>query len=295
MPSGRERDYRRRVAEIGPTRFLPGTTVEIVRDVRLPEPPRFSVFDFDGTLSLIRAGWPDVMVPMMVEILREETSTRETDEELSALVTDFVMQLNGKQTIYQMIRVAEEVRARGGSPADPLTYKRLYHDRLMEKIRGRREGLADGSISPEELLVPGSHDLLGALRELGVQLSLASGTDVNYVREEAELLRIAGYFDGRIYGALDAHESFSKQMVIEQILRENNVEGSRLIGFGDGYVEIDNVKEAGGTAVAVASDETHRSGRPDPWKRDRLIGVGADLVIPDYRDWRPLVNYLWGI
>jgi len=27
------------------------------------------LFDFDGTLSLIRSGWVDVMVPMMVEIL----------------------------------------------------------------------------------------------------------------------------------------------------------------------------------------------------------------------------------
>jgi hypothetical protein len=27
------------------------------------------VFDFDGTLSLIREGWPAVMVPMFVEML----------------------------------------------------------------------------------------------------------------------------------------------------------------------------------------------------------------------------------
>ena len=54
------------------------------------------------------------------------------------------------------------------------------------------------------------------------------------------------------------------------------------MGFGDGYVEIQNVKAVGGTAVAVASDEAGRSGKPDPWKRDRLIGVGADMVIPDF-------------
>ncbi|MEO6184116.1 MAG: HAD family hydrolase, partial [Verrucomicrobiota bacterium] len=27
------------------------------------------LFDFDGTLSLIREGWPDIMVPMFVEML----------------------------------------------------------------------------------------------------------------------------------------------------------------------------------------------------------------------------------
>jgi phosphoglycolate phosphatase len=58
-------------------------------------------------------------------------------------------------------------------------------------------------------------------------------------------------------------------------------------------VEIQNIKAAGGLAVAVASDEAGRSGQPDAWKRDRLIGAGADLVIPDYRDWRPLTQYLW--
>ena len=28
---------------------------------------RVCLFDFDGTISLIRAGWMDVMVPMMVD------------------------------------------------------------------------------------------------------------------------------------------------------------------------------------------------------------------------------------
>ena len=64
-------------------------------------------------------------------------------------------------------------------------------------------------------------------------------------------------------------------------------------GFGDGFVEIDNIKCVGGVAIAVASDETHRSGRPDPWKRERLIGVGADIVVPDYRHHRELLDYLW--
>ena len=28
-----------------------------------------ALFDFDGTLSLIRQGWPEVMIPMFVEML----------------------------------------------------------------------------------------------------------------------------------------------------------------------------------------------------------------------------------
>ena len=30
---------------------------------------RVAVFDFDGTVSLIRAGWMEIMIPMMLEVL----------------------------------------------------------------------------------------------------------------------------------------------------------------------------------------------------------------------------------
>ena len=101
------------------------------------------------------------------------------------------------------------------------------------------------------------------------------------------------YFGQHVYGAVDDFKTFSKAKVIRRILDENQVDGNRLVGFGDGYVEIMNVKEAGGTAVAVASNEAARDGDPDPWKRKRLIGVGADLVIPDYQDASALVSLLW--
>jgi len=287
-----EEDYKRTVTHLGPTRFLPGSNVEIVR--RLPErvPPRHVLFDFDGTLSLIRQGWPDVMVPMMVEVL-EATGTQESPQALHRLVFEFVMQLNGKQTIYQMIRLAEEVRKRGGRPEEPFVYKRRYHHLLIERIAGRCEALRSGRVTPEQMLVPYSFDILEALRRRDVQLYVASGTDETYVLEEARLLGLDRYFGPRIYGARDDYKTFSKAKVIERILTENRLDGAALLGFGDGYVEIQNIKSAGGTAVAVASDEAHRSGKPDPWKRDRLIGVGADLVIPDFRDYRPLIAYLW--
>src|SRR5437588_7875797 len=77
------------------------------------------LFDFDGTLSLIREGWPQVMIPMMVGVLRE-TGTAESDADLHATVEEFVMRLNGRQTIYQMMQLAEEVAKGGGRPLAPL-------------------------------------------------------------------------------------------------------------------------------------------------------------------------------
>lgn len=252
---------------------------------------RSVLFDFDGTLSLIREGWPQVMIPMMVAALRE-TDTAETDAQLTGAVEDFVMRLNGRQTIYQMIQLAEEVRQRGGTPLEPLAYKHRYHDLLMERIEGRLAALASGQARSDEWTVPGSHELLEALRRRGVTLYLASGTDLKYVRREAQLLGVAEYFGEHIYGALDDYRNFSKQMIIERILAENGLRGAELLGFGDGYVEIEGIKAVGGAAVAVASDEEARRG-VNAWKRDRLVRAGADVVIPEYRRHEQLLAYLF--
>ena len=137
--------------------------------------------------------------------------------------------------------------------------------------------------------------MLEHLRGLGLALYLASGTDEYAVKREAELLDITRYFDGHIYGAVDDYKTFSKKIVIERILSTHGITGRQLLAFGDGYVEIENTKQAGGLAVAVASDEAHNgSGRVDEWKRQRLLGVGADAVIPDFREAIPLVDHLLG-
>jgi phosphoglycolate phosphatase len=287
-----EEDYRRSVAGDVNSRFLPGTAIEVVHEVRPGIAFRHVLFDFDGTVSLIREGWPAVMVAMMTEEILA-TGTKESPEDISRSCLDFVMRLNGKQTIYQMIELAGEIRKRGGNPQDPLVYKKKYHDRLMEKIGHRREALRSGAARPEEHLVAGALGMLAAIRDKGLPTYLASGTDQKYVEEEAALLGLTPYFEDRVYGAIDDYKKYSKQMVIERILRENKVEGSALLGFGDGYVEIQNIKSAGGVAVAVASDEAGRTGRPDAWKRDRLIGVGADIVIPDFRGSDALLAYLF--
>ncbi len=123
--------------------FLADSSIEVVGDFLPGEAPAHVLFDFDGTLSLIREGWPDIMVPMMVEFL-QATGTDEAPDILEAVCSSFVMELTGKQTIYQMIRLADEVTLRGGIPLDPLEYKSEYHDWLMRHIETRREGLRTG-------------------------------------------------------------------------------------------------------------------------------------------------------
>ena len=247
------------------------------------------LFDFDGTLSLIREGWPEVMTPMFAEML--PLLQGETREARWQLCREDIMRLNGKQTIYQMIQLAERIRERGGTPQEPLWYKHEYLRRLDERIRHRLDGLSRGTLRPDDLLVHGVRPMLEALQQRGLPLYLASGTDEHCVKAEAQSLDLTRYFGRHIYGAQDDYKKFSKKLVIERILRENAIRGEQLLSFGDGYVEIENTKEAGGLAVAVASDEAHNgSGQFDEWKRQRLLGVGADVVVPDFRDAQALIE-----
>lgn len=249
------------------------------------------LFDFDGTVSVIRQGWQSIMIPMMVEELMM-TPCHEDEQALREYVREYVYFLTGKDTIYQMIRLAEEVQKRGGQPLEPLEYKRRYHDRLWQRIKDRVAGLKSGAIDPHEMVIEGAIEFIADLYSRGLKLYLASGTDHDYVADEAAALGIDRYFNGHIYGALDNYWERSKATVIQEILTKNDLRGSSLVAFGDGYVEIENCKQAGGMAIGVASDEVKRRGI-DEWKRERLIRAGADVIIPDFTDLAGLTGLLF--
>jgi len=250
---------------------------------------RFVLFDFDGTLSLIREGWREIMIPYFVEVLLL-TPQAEDKESVEELVTLFVDRLTGKQTIFQCIRLDEEVVKRGGKKTEPGVYKTEYLRRLGIHIKNRLSELRNGG-DPEKYLVPGSMKVLTLLRDKGYKLYLASGTDEKDVLEEAKLLKLDGYFNGHIYGARDSITDCSKELVIKQIISENNVTGAELVSFGDGYVEIELVSEIGGYSVGVATDEVRRRGI-NKIKRKRLLEAGAAMIIPDFSEAEKLVDFI---
>ena len=258
--------------------------------VNYPPPAgfRYALFDFDGTVSLLREGWQEIMIPYFVEVLAQVSPG---EQGLEDLVTDFVDMLTGKQTIFQCIRLDEEVQKRGGPARDPGAYKAEYLRRLMENIQSRHAALKAGTDTPGQHLVPGAVEFLQLLKDSGVRIYLASGTDEVDVKAEAELLGVSHYFDGGIYGAKDSITDCSKELVIRQILEENNISGADLISFGDGYIEVQLVKDIGGYAVAVATDEARRKG-VNTWKRQRLLSAQADVVIPDFADARRLHDFV---
>jgi phosphoglycolate phosphatase-like HAD superfamily hydrolase len=242
---------------------------------------RRALFDFDGTLSVIREGWERVMVPLMVEMIAGEEG--DPDGSVRREAQRYVDESTGLQTILQMDWLAQAVaRRRGaGNALRAEEYKALYHARLMRHIHDRLAGVASGQTPREEMMLAGAEAFLQALSERGITLYVASGTDVEDVRREAAALGVARYFTGGIFGAVGASRACSKAAVIRDTLETHGLEGPELLVVGDGPVEIREGKLRGAITVGVASDEVRRRGL-NPRKRERLLAAGADLIVPDF-------------
>ena len=268
--------------------------------VELPAPleprPEIShvLFDFDGTISLIRQGWPDVMVPMFVEALPRRPG--ETDDDIRRMV---------RRRHHAVERQADHLPDDPARREDPRARRPAGRPaRLQTRIPAAARTRTSAAARPRSPAAPLRPTPCSSTRS-GPCSSTCSPSDCRSISPAApisprssarpSLLDVARYFGGHIYGALDDYKQFSKKIVIDRILQEHAITGRHLLSFGDGYVEIENTKQAGGLAVAVASDEANNgSGQVDEWKRERLLGVGADAVIPDFRDAIPFVDYLLG-
>jgi phosphoglycolate phosphatase-like HAD superfamily hydrolase len=262
---------------------------EIVNPHARRGPVRAAVFDFDGTVSLIREGWAGIMADIGLDLLREQRLIHVPEPDLPTYLEDQMLRLSGKPSIFQMRRLADEIAARGGTPGDPEDYLAEFLRRLFAVADSRKADLAAGRVVTSAWAVPGTHALLDELRQRGVALYLASGTELAHVREEAELLGLTPYFGEHVYAPAGNLSAFTKRNVVRRIAEEH---GS-LIGFGDGYSETVEVKAARGVAVGVASVEAGRTGM-NPLKRAMLIELGADAIVPDYTGQRELVAWLFG-
>ena len=248
------------------------------------------LFDFDGTLSLIRQGWPEVMVPMFVEMLPPLPG--ETERRPAAA---------GLRRHHAAQRQADDLPDDPAGRADPRARRRAAGTALVQARVPAPAGRADRrprrgpaqrhDRSPTTCWSTARGRCWSSLRGAGCRSTWPAAPTSRSSSRRPSCWTSTRYFGPRIYGAQDDYKNFSKKMVIDRILRENAIPGEQLLSFGDGYVEIENTKEVGGLAVAVASDEAHNgSGQMDAWKRERLLGVGADVVIPDFRDAAPLLD-----
>ena len=254
-------------------------------------PFRCVVFDFDGTLSLLRGNWQGLMVPMMVETLLA-TGTRESPAELTALVEEFVTRLTGQPTMQQMKALADEVLKRGRPRPDPGHYLARYLDELLSRTAARIDAVQSRRSHPDEMLIPGARPLVDHLHRRGMLLVIASGTELVHLQSETVVLELGHYFGDRVFGPIENDSRFSKEAVLRKLMREHNLRGNELVAIGDGPAEILAVKAVGGLALGVASDEVAMSGNVNQLKRDHLLRAGADLIVPDYRRMDAILSVL---
>jgi len=251
---------------------------------------RVAIFDFDGTLSLLRRGWTHIMHSLMMSKLLK-TPRHESENELDAFITQLIYSTAGQQTIYQMIRLAEEVEKRGSKPNTPPAYLQIFTDQLLATVNERIAAIQSGANTKEEWLVPGTRAFLQSLRERDITCYIASGTGEKFVRDEAALLGIAPFF-ADIFGAHADYKNHSKKIVINNLVQKHNLGAGELVTFGDGKPEIADTKAVGGIGVGLATEEEKLDG-VNPHKRTVLIDAGADIIVPDFREHEKLMAYLF--
>lgn len=258
-----------------------------------------AIFDHDGTISILREGWEQIMSPMMVKAVLGE-AYHEADESVYGRVlrrvNDYIDKTTGIQTLIQMQGLVEIVKEFGFVPGksilDARGYKKIYNRELLGMVHGRLHKLKRGELSIEDFTLKNAIPLLRRLRGKRIQMYLASGTDEADVKKESEALGYAPLFEGRIYGAVGDVAKEAKKTVLERILRDIGAENAgHLVAFGDGPVEIRETHKKGGYTVGLASHEIRRYGL-DLKKRARLIKAGADIVIPDYSQLETLLGFL---
>jgi phosphoglycolate phosphatase len=250
-----------------------------------------AIFDFDGTLSWLRHGWPQIMLDLFLAhapaAWREDTARR-------AQLSADILSLNGKPSIHQMERFAERLESAGVKSPSPDELLALYQHALRRAIDERIASIRDGRCTADDFVVHGARGVLEQFVARGVRLVILSGTVEHEVRAEAELLGLTPFFGEHIFGS-PAQGSFSKKDVIDRILREERIEGRHLLAFGDGPVEIHFTKAVGGLAIGVASNEEHNGSHGmDQAKREQLVRAGADAVMADYAEGAALLEVIFG-
>jgi len=281
-------------------KYIEGSEIEIVEELPSNLDIQNVILDHDGTISTLREGWEIVMHQVMMEVIcgskLEELSTEEYNR-ISQKCEKFIDDTTGIQTIVQMQGLRELVLEEGLVPKEEVKtaadYKAIYLDRLMVSVNDRIKRFERGERNIYDFTIQGAMELLKALRDMGLTLYLASGTDEENVVIEANALGYGDMFNGGIRGSKGNEIGDAKKIVIDRIIEEGKCIGNNLMVIGDGPVEIIEGRKVGAFCIGVASDEIRRHGI-NYSKRTRLIKAGAHIVIPDFSQLPILMKTIFG-
>jgi len=285
--------------DIRHAKYLNDSEIEIITEWPAALNISHAIFDHDGTISTLREGWEQIMVPMMLKAIMGK-QFHDADEALyhkvHTRVIDFVDKTTGIQTLVQMKGLVELVREFGLVPEDQILdefgYKEIYNDELLKMVRVREAKIARGELALEDFTLKNAVKLLEKMHKAGITLYLASGTDEEDVKNEARILGYDYLFEGGIYGAVGDITKEAKKIVLDRILTNiGESKTGQVAAFGDGPVEIRETRKRGGVTIGIASNEMKRYSLNES-KRSRLIKAGADIIVPDFSQLPTLLKLL---
>lgn len=245
--------------------------------------PDLVLLDFDGTISKLRTGWYDVMRELMVDCIPGDK------EQVRKKAEAYIDESTGIPTIRQMQWLANQVAEQGIPALEAWEYKKEFAARLRNTIEQRKQSILDGEKPAEYYLVPGSIEFLTAIKEKGIPIYLASGTDDADVRSEAAALGVLDYFDV-IMGADPYADMCAKEETMKKIIRPD----LKMLVVGDGKVEIQLGNEAGAVTLGVASWDRYEDlcSDPEPTKYNRLVAAGADAIVTDFNHCAEILEWI---
>ncbi len=240
--------------------------------------PHLAAIDFDGTMSLIRIGWQQVMHGVMqAALLPHYPDSARLDSEIYT----YIAHSTGQPSIIQMAWVDEQVILYGGPTRGAQAYLDLFSHAMRDRIDQKIASIHDDA-SADALMVPGAREFLQLLAYNNVRIALVSGTEHIHLLRESAALRIDHFFDAGIHGPGPHNPGFTKGDAMAALIDTYQVAPARFLSVGDGPVEIMAGKSLAGYSLAVASHEA--SGGLDDDKRRHLIAAGADAVVANLRD-----------
>jgi bifunctional ADP-heptose synthase (sugar kinase/adenylyltransferase)/phosphoglycolate phosphatase-like HAD superfamily hydrolase len=285
--------------DIRQAEYLKNTGIEIVNKWKEKPQIKHAIFDNDGTVSTLREGWELIMAPMMIKAILSEKYTSADEslyQKVKARVDEYIDKTTGIQTLVQMKGLLDLIREFSCVPEkemlDEFGYKQIYNDELLKMVKEREKKFERGELSPEDFTLKNAIPFLQKLYDSGIKLYLASGTDVEDVKNEACVLGYYHLFEGRIYGAVGDITKEAKKIVLDHILDTiGETAYGKVATFGDGPVEIRETRKRGGVTIGIASNELRRHGLNES-KRSRLIKAGADIIVPDFSQYPQLLTLL---
>lgn len=246
------------------------------------------LFDFDGTISDERVGWPNLAVPNNVAYLIALSSPHMDHQQAEEIVVTEIEQTIGIPTYLQMKRLCSVIEDHGytGPKLDPKMLKDSYNDALVGMVESRRAKLRTGELTMDDMRIDGAMELLTELQQrLSNGIYLASGSDLDAVTESVEHLGYSQFFpQDRIMAAGSlGPEDDAKEVVIDRMTSEMGLRGEELVTFGDGFPEMLYTYRAGGVGVGVLSrDESHYEHLGHftvEQKKQRLLDAGAHILV----------------